>query len=146
MTGLSDKDMAVIFKKDAGDYMIAAENLRTDENSIWLVAPTNFMRSHALELLLKAILLANGWTVEQCRKKLGHKLVEAMNEAEAVGLVLTDQTKGVIRTLSPLHEDYTFRYRPNNPYAFPNQTVATEAVAELFDRVHAIVKANCLTP
>jgi hypothetical protein len=28
---LSDKDMAVIFKKDVGDYMIAAENLRTDE-------------------------------------------------------------------------------------------------------------------
>jgi hypothetical protein len=26
--------MAVIFKKDAGDYMIAAENLRTDENSM----------------------------------------------------------------------------------------------------------------
>jgi hypothetical protein len=41
--------MAVIFKKDAGDYMIAAENLRTDENSIWLVGPTNFMRSHAIE-------------------------------------------------------------------------------------------------
>jgi hypothetical protein len=37
---LTDKDMAVIFKKDAGDYMIAAENLRTDENSIWLVGPT----------------------------------------------------------------------------------------------------------
>jgi hypothetical protein len=69
-----------------------------------------------------------------------------MNEAETVGLVLTDQTKGVIRTLSPLHEDYTFRYRPNKPYVFPNQTVATEAVAELFDRVHAIVQAKCLTP
>ncbi|THD70427.1 MAG: hypothetical protein E7813_08350 [Bradyrhizobium sp.] len=110
-TGLSDKDMAVIFKKDAGDYMIAAENLRVDENSIWLVGPTNFMRSHAIELLLKAALLANGWTVEQCRKKLGHKLVEAMDEAEALGLTLTDQTKNVIRTLSPLHEDYTFRYQ-----------------------------------
>jgi hypothetical protein len=144
--GLSDKDMAVIFKKDAGDYMIAAENLRTGENSIWLVGPTNFMRSHAIELLLKAVLLANGRTVEYCRKKLGHQLVEAMKEAETVGLVLTDQTKAVIRTLSPLHEDYTFRYRPNKPYAFPNQAVATEAVAELFDRVHAIVQANCLTP
>jgi hypothetical protein len=44
MTGLSDKDMAVIFKKDAGDYMIAAENLRTDEHSIYLVAPTYFLR------------------------------------------------------------------------------------------------------
>jgi len=143
---LTDKDMAVIFKKDAGDYMIAAENLRTDENSIWLVGPTNFLRSHAIELLLKSVLLANGRTVEYCRKKLGHRLVQAMDEAETVGLVLTDQTKDVIRTLSPFHNDYTFRYRPNKPYAFPNQTVATEAVAELFDRVHAIVTANCLTP
>src|SRR5882757_90350 len=143
---LSDKDMAVIFKKDAGDYMIAAENLRTDENSIWLVGPTNFMRSHAIELLLKAVLLANGRTIEYCRKKIGHQLVEAMNEAETVGLGLTEQTKGVIQTLSPLHADYTFRYRPNKPYAFPNQTVVTEAVAELFDRVHAIVQAKCLAP
>lgn len=77
-------------------------------------------------------------------EKLGHKLVEAMNEAEAVGLMLTDQTKGVIRTLSPLHEDYTFRYRPNNPYAFPKQTVATDAVVELFDRVHTILTDMCL--
>jgi hypothetical protein len=146
VNALSDKDMAVIFKKDAGDYMIAAENLRTDESSIWLVGPTNFMRSHAIELLLKAVLLANGRTVDYCRKILGHKLVETMNEAESVGLTLTDQTKSVIRTLSPLHEDYTFRYRPNKPYMFPNQTVATEAVAELFDRVHTIVTAKCLTP
>jgi hypothetical protein len=40
----------------------------------------------------------------------------------------------VLAAYSPLHEDYTFRYRPNTPYAFPNQTIATEAVAELFDR------------
>jgi hypothetical protein len=69
-----------------------------------------------------------------------------MNEAESVGLTLTDQTKSVIRTLSPLHEDYTLRYRPSKPYMFPNQTAATEAVAELFDRVHAIITAKCLTP
>jgi hypothetical protein len=83
--GLSDKDMAVIFKADARDYMIAAENLRTDEHSIYLVAPTYFLRSHAIELLLKACLLANGWTVKQCRENLGHQLGKAMNEAEAVG-------------------------------------------------------------
>jgi hypothetical protein len=51
--------------------------------------------------------------VGYCRKKLGHKLIEAMDEADAIGLTLTDQTKNVIRTLSPLHEDYTFRYRPS---------------------------------
>ena len=144
VNNLTDKEMAVIFKKDAGDYMTAAENLRVDEHSIWLVGPTNFLRSHAIELLLKAVLLANGQTVEHCKKKLGHKLEEAMNESEAVGLTLTDQTKSVIKTLSPLHEDYTFRYRPNKPYAFPNQTASTDAVAELFDSVHVIVKAKCL--
>jgi len=143
---LSDKDMAVIFKKDAGDYMIAAENLRIDESSIYLVAPTYFLRSHAIELLLKACLLANGWTVDQSRKTLSHKLSDALAEAEKVGLVLSDQTKSAIATLSPLHEDYTFRYRPDKPYAFPNQTIATEAVAELFDKVHSIVAAKCLAP
>jgi hypothetical protein len=141
-----DKDMAVIFKTDAGQYMIAAEQLRTDDDHIGLVAPTNFMRSHAIELLLKAVLLANGWSVQDCIGKIGHKLLKAMNEAENVGLVLSEQTKIVIKTLSPLHEDYTFRYRPKNYYSFPNQTVATEALAELFDRVHAIVSEKCLAP
>ena len=126
--------------------MVAAENLRVDdERSIYLVAPTYFLRSHAIELLLKACLFANGWTLKRC-EKLGHQLLKAMNEAEAVGLVLSDETKSVVRTLSPRHEDYTFRYRPDKPYAFPNATVATQAVAELFDRVHGIVKAKCLTP
>jgi len=141
-----DKDMAVIFKADAGQYMIAAEQLRTDDDHIWLVAPTNFMRSHAIELLLKAVLLTNGWSVKDCRNKIRHKLCEAMNQAENVGLVLSEQTKLVIRTLSPRHEDYTFRYRPQNSYSFPNQTVVTEAVAELFDRVDAIVRDKCLDP
>jgi hypothetical protein len=140
---LSDKDMAVIFKADARDYMIAAENLTTDKNSIHLVAPTYFLRGHAIELLLKACLLANGWTVDQCRKRLGHKLLEALAEAEKVGLVVSDQTKKVIATLSPRHEDYTFRYRPDEPYAFPNQTVATDAISELFDKVHRIVTDRC---
>ena len=143
---ISDKVMAVIFKADARDYMIAAETLRTDENGIWLVAPTYFMRSHAIELFLKAALLANDWSIKQCKDKLGHNLIEAMKEAETMGLVLTEQTKSVIRTLSPLHEDYTFRYRPNAPYAFPNQAAATEAVVELFDRVQVIVADKCLNP
>lgn len=124
---LSDQEMAVIFKADARPYMIAAENLRTGESSVWLVAPTYFLRSHAIELLLKACLLANGWTADDCRKKLGHKPSEALVEEGKVGLALSDQTKGVIATLSPRHEDYTFRYRRDRPYAFANQTVATDA-------------------
>ena len=50
----------------------------------------------------------------------------------------------MIATLSPLHEDYTFRYRPAKPYAFPNQTVATAAISELFEKVDAIVSGRCL--
>ena len=82
--------------------------------------------------------------MNDCRKKLGHNLSEALAEAEKVGLVLSDETKGVIATLSPRHEDYTFRYRPDRPYSFPNQTAATNAITELFDRVHAIVLDKCL--
>jgi hypothetical protein len=64
---LSDRDMAVIFEKDAADYIRAVFELGCDEDSIRLVAPTYFMRSHAIELLLKACLLANGWTVRECK-------------------------------------------------------------------------------
>ncbi len=140
---LSDNEMAVIFKADARDYMIAAANLTTDEHSIGLVAPTYFLRSHAIELLLKSCLLANGRTMKYC-EKLGHQLLKGLEEAEKVGLIVSNRTKNVIATLSPLHEDYTFRYRPSNPYAFPNQTVATDALEELFDKVHTIVTDKCL--
>jgi hypothetical protein len=141
---LSDKDMAMIFKKDAGDYMIAAENLKPDEHSIWLVGPTYFLRSHAIELLLKAVLLANGWTADECKNKLGHRLSDAFAEAEKFGLVVSDHTRSVIAARSPLHEDYTFRYRPMRPYAFPNQEVATDAIQDLFDKVHTIVTDKCM--
>jgi hypothetical protein len=137
---LSDRDMAVIFKKDAADYIRAVFELGCDEDSIRLVAPTYFMRSHAIELLLKACLLANGWTVRECKEKLGHRLNDALASAETCGLVVSENTKSVIATLSPLHEDYTFRYRPSRPYAFPNATVATKALDELFTRVHVIVQ------
>jgi hypothetical protein len=143
--GFSDKDLAVLYKADAGQYMIAAEELRIDEHSIHLVAPTYFLRSHAIELLLKACLLANGWSEKKC-KALNHKLAAAMNEAEAVGLVLSDETKNVVRRLSPCHDNHTFRYRRDEPYKLPNAEAATLAVKELFDRVHAIVKAECLQP
>jgi hypothetical protein len=138
--------MAVIFKKDAAAYIRAVFELRCDDDSIKLVAPTYFMRSHAIELLLKAVLLANGWTVKECKDKLGHRLNDAFAEAEKCGLVVSAETKYVIATLSPLHEDYTFRYRPSQPYMFPNATVATKALDELSSQVHVIVTDKCLTP
>jgi hypothetical protein len=142
---LTDKEMAIMFKADAGQYMIAAENLRIDEHSIHLVAPTYFLRSHAIELLLKACLLANGWTVDECWRKLKHRLDDAMREAEKVGLVLSESTRAVIRTLSPCHSNYVFRYssKSNAPYTFPNAGMTTEALAELFDQVHKIVADKC---
>lgn len=143
---ISDRDMAVIFKKDAADYIRAVFELGCDEDSIRLVAPTYFMRSHAIELLLKACLLANGWTLKACKNKLGHRLNDALAEAEKCGLVVCPDTKSVIATLSPLHEDYTFRYRPSQPYAFPNAAVATKAINELFARAHDIVANKCLKP
>ncbi len=143
---ISDRDMAVIFKRDAADYIRAVFELRCDEDSIKLVAPTYFMRSHAIELLLKACLLANGWTVQECKDKLGHRLNEALASAEKCGLVVNAETKSVIATLSPLHEDYTFRYRPSHPYVFPNATAATKALDQLYAQVHSIVDRKCLTP
>ena len=138
--------MAVIFKNDAADYIRAVSELGCDENSIRLVAPTYFMRSHAIELLLKACLLASGWTVKECKDKVGHQLTEALCAAERCGLLVSENTKSVIATLSPLHEDYTFRYRPSRPYAFPNATAATKALDELFAQVHMLVCEKCLMP
>ena len=68
---ISDRDMAVIFKKDAADYIRAVFELGCDEDSIRLVAPTYFMRSHAIELLLKACLFGEWLDVEGVQGQAG---------------------------------------------------------------------------
>jgi hypothetical protein len=137
----SDQDMAMIFKVDAETYIEAVRRLAPSD-SIDLVAPIYFMRSHAIELLLKAFLLAAEWKLARCKSELGHDLGKAMDEAAKAGLVLSEETKSVIRTLSPLHADYTFRYRPMKSYSFPNMSVATAALDELFEKVNIFVSAK----
>ena len=62
-----------------------------DRSFIDLVHPCNFLRCHAIELLLKATLLATRSTLKET-ENYGHNLVRAFEDAKERGLVVTDET------------------------------------------------------
>ena len=68
-----------------------------DDNKVKIghaASPIRVCYYHALELYLKA-LLRQKHSVEAIRKKFGHNIGRLVNEAEALGLVVTDEDREV---------------------------------------------------
>lgn len=91
-------------------YLAALEILITHLNRK-LICPIGLLASQALELSLKAVLLKNGWTEEDLRRKIGHNLIAAWDEAKKEGLRVNLEHRYSIEVLSLSHESpYLFRY------------------------------------
>jgi hypothetical protein len=97
------------FLSDARAYITAADILIRD-GSPHVNQPAYFLMSHALELMLKAYILARGVSYDQV-VSLGHNLQKALDKAEALGLrVEGDHTRVLIDRLSEFHDAFIFRY------------------------------------
>ena len=86
MTGLRtlpDKELAIVVRREAARYIIAADTL-ADRSSLDLAHPCYFLRCHAIELLLKATLLATGSSLAQA-EAYSHDLVRAFEDAKKRG-------------------------------------------------------------
>lgn len=106
----------------AKGYLAAMEVLARHLNK-QLIYPIGLLASQALELALKAVLLNGGWTEDDLRKKIGHDLKTAWDEARKEGLKVHWEHKYSVEVLSLSHEaPYLFRY--------PREKVAA-AVTEL---------------
>jgi hypothetical protein len=110
MTGIAPRGiLASQFWIDAKAYVQAAETL-INSSTQNINQPVYFMLSHALELTLKAYLLARG-ADEADLIKIGHNLKDAHEEAAKRGLkVKGEHTVALIERLSEFHNAFIFRY------------------------------------
>jgi hypothetical protein len=77
--------------------------------------PVRFLYSHAVELLLKAFLLMQGFSVETlATRHYGHDLTVLFKECNKLGLALSVSDRARLMTLLPYleagHKQYQFRY------------------------------------
>jgi hypothetical protein len=77
--------------------------------------PVRFLYSHAVELLLKAFLRMQGFSVETlASRQYGHDLTVLLEECNKLGLALSVSDRARLLTLLPYleagHEQYQFRY------------------------------------
>jgi hypothetical protein len=97
------------FSSEARAYLTAADIL-TRDGSPDINQATYFLMSHALELTLKAYILARGISYDEVLN-LGHNIQKAHVRAESLGLpVEGEHTRTLIRRLSEFHEAFLFRY------------------------------------
>jgi len=71
--------------------------------------PAYFLMSHALELTLKAYILARGGSYDEV-VSLRHNIQKARARAEALGLRIEDDHRVLIERLSEFHDAFIFRY------------------------------------
>ncbi|MBO9378801.1 hypothetical protein GG804_18705 [Sphingomonas histidinilytica] len=97
----------------------------------------------AAELVLKAYLLAKGWSDDRCRRDIRHDLDQALASARAAGLEATspdlDGVIGVLNIYYPKHAFDRF-VSPAGCEAFP--TKARAIIASLFDLVRPHIEAS----
>ncbi len=95
---------------DARAYLRAADTLIRDRSAD-INAPIYFLMSHALELILKAYLVARGGFGDHEPRDLGHDIERAYAQAASIGLRLEDERSAtLIRLLSDFHKSLVFRY------------------------------------
>jgi len=97
----------------------------------------------AAELVLKAFLLAKGWSDQRCRRDVRHDLEKALASARAAGLeAASPELDLVIGVLNIYYQKHAFdRFvSPAGDEAFP--TKARAIVAALFDTIRPHVDSG----
>jgi hypothetical protein len=96
------------FASEARAYLAAADILIRD-GSADINQATYFLMSHALELTLKAYMLARRVSYDEV-VGLGHNLQKAYTRAADLGLPVEDGHRVLIERLSEFHDAFVFRY------------------------------------
>ena len=94
----ADAHLVPVFLENAQGFLRAGSE--GPEPEAW--APRAQMLCCAIELALKAALIANGWTDDQNRREIRHDLMRGLKAATGAGLkVRNDRTQAVVAALSP---------------------------------------------
>jgi hypothetical protein len=126
----------------AETFFKAGHHLRTAREAETLILPYDdpiyYDYSHALELAMKAFLLAKGVSAERLHKKFGHKLQLLWDECLRAGLVRDNFIGEIIEYLDPFAQSLEFRYLKTGRKTLPVLSEVEEAV----DRLMAAVQKH----
>lgn len=94
----ADARLVPVFLANARGFLRAGSE--GPEPEVW--APRAQMLCCAIELALKAVLIASGWTDDRNRREIRHDLVRGLKAATGAGLeVRNERTQAVLAALSP---------------------------------------------
>jgi hypothetical protein len=145
LRNLPDKELAIVIRHEAGRYAIAADTL-AERSELELTHPCYFLRCHAIELLLKATLLASGSTLAEV-ETYNHDLVRAFEDAKKRGLIVSEETAQTIQQLSGLHRRHQFRYLKSSKFevpfaiAYPNDEASRRSLKDLLEQSAVFIRA-----
>lgn len=99
------------------------------------VRETYYALAIATELVLKAFLVAHGWSDDRCRREVRHDLAIALGFAKAVGLDTPLALDGVVEVLNAFYPNHAFDQFvvPPGKDSFP--AIARAMVAGLIEKV-----------
>jgi len=138
-TKVGGLSLAYSYLSDAEAYLAAARRL--DEGGSQF-SPKYFLLCHAIELALKAYILAKGGT-EGDIKKIRHDLVAALSRAIDCGFQPANaKLREVIQRVASPHADYSFRYGGRWTHILPRAEVFDAAVSGLIKDVSSTVIDN----
>jgi hypothetical protein len=135
-TNVGGLSLAHNYLSDAEAYLAAAR--RSDEDA-GEFSPKYFLFCHAIELALKAYILAKGGT-ERETKKIRHDLIAAWSRAVDLGFQPTNaDLHRIVQRVAPPHADYSFRYGNRWTHILPRSEVFDAAVSDLIKDVSSTV-------
>jgi hypothetical protein len=133
----SNELLAVGFANDAEAYIGAAQQL-TDFKSF---GPRYFLFCHALELLLKAQILASGGEQEELFD-IRHDLEKAYARAIELGYTsANDRVKHIVVWMAPYHKQHTFRYKESGYLIVPKAEELVAILQSMHLEIEATVRA-----
>ncbi len=134
----TDRDLAQVFFANGEGFLPPG-----DPSDMRDGRETCYATAIAVELVLKAFLLTQGWTDDRCRREIRHDLEKGLAFAQAAGLEKTPSELGyVIGVLNAYYPNHLFdRFvAPAGDEAFPER--ARAVIAELFERVKPYVEVS----
>ncbi|WP_144378898.1 hypothetical protein [Mesorhizobium amorphae] len=132
-----DRELAAVFLANGEGFLRGSDAAdRGDAREICYVIAI------ATELVLKAFLVARGWSDDRCRRHVRHDLEKALAFAKAAGLKAVAGLDGIVTVLNAYYPTHTFdRFVvPAGDAAFPAR--ARAIVGDLFERVRPQVEAS----
>ncbi|MEH2501407.1 hypothetical protein V1290_000218 [Bradyrhizobium sp. AZCC 1578] len=128
----------------ATQYLDAFEALSQRDD---LTFPTYFLCAHALELFLKAYLVASGIaTKKQIRntKEFGHKLVDMLDKCDAASLPSVPDLRPFTVNIFEMNNDFDFRYPSNYSLIVPGREECLRVLRSLREAIAPVINQKRL--